>query len=107
MGGWFFSSKPSVPYQKTFIVKLQGLTWYLQANGLYDAVTNPTFNARRFELFYQQNGTWDNFDFAHPHLGTVRCRFGEPVEVPEGTPNGGGLIEPFDITLIQHNPGYT
>lgn len=106
MNGWFFSSKPNVPYQKTFVVKLQGLTWYLQANGLYDITTNPQFNAHRLEKFYQDNGTWDNFDFPHPHLGTIRCRFAEPVEVPEATPNSGGLIEGFDITLIAHNPGY-
>lgn len=106
MNGWFFSARPNVPYQKTFVVKLHGLTWYTQPNGLFDADTNPGFNARRLELFYEQNGTWDNFAFDHPHLGTLQCRFAEPVEVPEGAPNAGGLIEAFEITLIEHNPGY-
>lgn len=106
MNGWYFSSKPNVPYQKTFVVKLQGLTWYLKPDGMYDYTTNPLFNAARLEEFYRQNGTWDNFDFAHPHLGILRCRFGDTVEVPEAVPNSGGLIEAFDITLVQHNPGY-
>lgn len=107
MNGWHFSSKPSVPYQKTFVVKLQGLRWYLTGSGAYDIGTDPYFNARRLELFYEQNGTWDNFFFPHPHFGTLPCRFAEPVEVPEAVPNSGGLIEGFDITLVHHNPGYS
>ena len=106
MNGWFFSAKPNVPYQKSFTVKLQGLTWYLQPDGLYDSATNPQFNARRLELFYETNGTWDNFDFPHPHLGVVRCRFKEPVEVPAAIPDSGGLVEAFEIQLIHHNPGF-
>lgn len=106
MNGWFFSSKPNVPYQKAFTIKLQGLRWYLQPNGLYDATTNPGFNARRLELFYERHGTWNNFDFPHPHLGMLRCRFREPIEIPEGIPNSGGLIEAVDIQLVHHNPGY-
>jgi hypothetical protein len=102
MNGWFFSARPTVPYQRAFAVKLQGLVWYLQASGLYDITTNPQFNARRLELFYEQNGTWDHFDWQHPHLGLIK----EPVEVPEGVPNSGGLVEAFDIQLIHHNPGY-
>lgn len=106
MNGWTFTSKPAVPYQKTFVLRLQGLRWFLLPAGGYDVVTMPLFNARRLELFYEQNGVWDNFDFPHPHLGTIRCRFAEPVEVPEAAPNSGGLIEAFEVTLIQHNPGY-
>ena len=106
MNGWFFSSKPNVPYQKTFVVKLQGMKWYLQSNGLYNIVLDPTFNARRLELFYEQNGTWDNFLFPHPHLGDIQCRFAEPVEIPAAIPNSDGLIEGFEIKLVHHNPGY-
>jgi hypothetical protein len=106
MNGWFFSAKPKIPYQRTFIVTLQGMYWYLGGTGLYDAITNPRYNARRLEIFYQANGTWDNFDFVHPHLGAMKCRFAEPVQVPEAIVNSGGLIDKFDIKLIEHNPGY-
>lgn len=107
MNGWNFSSRPSVPYQKTFVVKLQGMTWYLRdGTDLYDSSTNPELNARRFELFYEKVGTWDSFQFPHPHLGLLEARFAAAVEVPEAIPNSGGLIEGFDVTLIHHNPGY-
>jgi hypothetical protein len=66
-----FSSKPKVPYQKTFVVKLQGMRWYLKRTGLYDEVTDPRYNARLLELFYEAHGTWEAFDFPHPHLGVI------------------------------------
>jgi hypothetical protein len=106
MNGWFFSSKPKVPYQRTFIITLQGMRWYLSGTGFYDDITNPLYNAHRLERFYQANGTWDSFAFTHPHLGPMTCRFAEPVQVPEAIINSGGLIDKFDIKLIEHNPGY-
>lgn len=107
MNGWQFSSRPTVPFQKTFLVKLHGLTWYLNdASGLFDPLTDARFNARRFEQFYEEHGTWKPFTFPHPHFGNILCRFAAAPEVPEGIPNSGGLIEGFDVQLVEHNPGY-
>jgi hypothetical protein len=106
MNGWTFTARPNIPYVRTFSVKLMGMTWYLLANGLYDETTNPYFNARRLEKFYEGVQLWDNFDFPHPHLGTLKCRFFAPLDIPEAVPNSGGFIDGFEITLIQHNPGF-
>lgn len=107
MNGWAFSAKPTTPYQKQFRVKLHGLRWYTDpVTGLYDSATNPTVNARALELFYQEHETWKSFDWVHPHLGAMVCRFQNQLTVPEGIENGGGLLEPLEIVLIQHNPGY-
>lgn len=106
MNGWTFSAKPTVPYVRKFRLTLHGMRWYLQGNGLFDVTTNPSFNARRLEAFYEANGTWDNFAYAHPHFGTMQCRFASAVSIPEGLPNSGGLIDGFQVELIQHNPGY-
>lgn len=106
MNGWPFTAKPKVPYVKSFTIKLGGMYWHLKQTGLYDESTEPRYNARRLELFYEAHGTWKPFDFPHPHLGLITCRFKEPVEVPEAIPNSGGLIEAFDIQLIVHSPGY-
>lgn len=106
MNGWFFSSKPNVPFQKSFIVRLQGMHWYLKNGGLFDISHNPRYNARRLELFYEQVGCWDHFEFPHPHLGTITCRFKEPLEIPESLVNADGLIDAFEVQLIHHNPGY-
>jgi hypothetical protein len=106
MNGWAFTSKPKVPFVKTFAVKLQGLYWYLQPNDLYDATTNPQFNARRLELFYQEHLTWKPFTFPHPHLGNLQVRFAQSLEVPEAIPNSAGLVDGFDVQFIEHNPGF-
>lgn len=107
MNGWNFSAKPTVPYQKKFRVMLHGLRWYLQSNGLFDTTTDLTHNARVLELFYEQNGTWDSFTWAHQHLGSLTVRFAAPVVVPAALPNSGGLIDPVEITLVHHDPAYT
>jgi hypothetical protein len=106
MNGWSFAAKPNVPFQKTFLVKLQGVTWYLKGDDQYDISTNPRFNARRLELFYEEHGTWKPFQYRHPHLGVIEVKFKEPIEVPEAIPNSGGLIDGFDIQLVHNNPGY-
>lgn len=106
LNGWTFSSKPSVPYQKKFRVTLHGMRWYLQANGLFDETTDLQHNARRLEKFYETNGTWDNFQWTHPHLGVLTVRFASPVQIPAGIPNSNGLVPAFEVTLLHHNPGY-
>lgn len=106
MNGWHFAAKPSIPFQKVFVVKLHKLRWHLNADGTFDAATDPQFNARRLEQFYEDNGVWDNFTFPHPHFGDIQCRFLEPVEVPPGEKNSGGLIDEFEIILVEDNPGY-
>jgi hypothetical protein len=107
MNGWTFTAKPTIPYQRKWKVTLHGMKWFLQSNGLFDTTTQPMINARRLELFYQSNGVWDNFSWTHPHLGALTCRFDAAVAVPAGIPNSGGLIEAFEITLVEHNPGYS
>lgn len=108
MNGWQFTSKPTTPYQRKFKVTLHGMRWYLNATtGLYDTTTNPTFNARALEIFYEQNEQWNPFVFPHQHFGNLDCRFAAPLQVPEAIPNSNGLIAPFEMTLIHHNPGYT
>lgn len=106
MNGWTFTSRPNVPYVKTFRINLYGLEWYIDpATGLYDSTTDPTHNARALELFYQTHELWAPFNWTHPHLGPMVVRFKSPVEIPAG--QATGVIEkPVEIMLIHHNPGY-
>lgn len=106
MNGWAFSARPSVPYVREFSVMLHGLRWFLHTDGTFDSTTSATINARALEIFYETNGCWDNFAWAHPHFGTLQCRFKEPFTVEPALPNSGGRIAAFEIKLITHNPGY-
>lgn len=105
--GWQFASKPRVPFCRRFKVQLHGMRWYLNADGTYDASTDPTHNARALELFYQQTRLWDNFSWNHPHLGTLQVRFAEKLNIPAAPANSNGNLAPVEVQLIEHNPGYT
>lgn len=105
--GWDFTAKPVVPYRAKFRVQLHGMRWYLNAGGTaLDITTDPTINAGRLRQFYKDNRLWDNFSFAHEYLGTITCRFAEPVNIPPAIGNSRGLIPMFEVVLLHHNPGY-
>lgn len=105
--GWNFTSRPTAPYQRRFKLKLYGLRWFIDdATGLYDVNEAPQINARVLEIFYAKRQTWLPFNFNHQHLGPMICRFASAVQVPEAEPNSNGFINPVEVTLIEHNPGY-
>lgn len=107
MNGWTFTAKPTTPYVRRFKLTLHGLRWLLTGVGIYDATTTPTINAAALEAFYKAHEGWDPFYWQHPHIAApLLVRFASPVTVPAAMPNSGGWIEPLEIDLIEHNPGY-
>lgn len=107
MNGWQFTARPTTPFQRRFKVTLHGLRWYTNpSTGVYDLSTNPTFNAAALEAFYKEHELWKSFVFPHQHIGSIDVRFFSPVNVPAGKQNSAGLIEAFEVMLIEHNPGY-
>ena len=107
MNGWSFSSKPNVPYQRRFRLKLYGLRWYTNpTTDYFDATINPDFNAHALELFYARHQNWNPFLFTHQHLGLMTCKFQGAVTVPAAPEGSGGWLDPVEVTLIHHNPGY-
>ena len=105
--GWEFTSKPNTPYRPIYKLTLYGMRWYLNAAGTaFDLTTNPTFNAARLRKFYLDNRTWDSYAYTHQTLGAMTCRFATPVNIPLALPNSGGLIDKFEVMIIQSNPGY-
>lgn len=109
LNGWQFTSRPTTPYQRKFKLVLHGLQWYTNSTtGIYDSTTDPTHNARALELFYQEHEGWKAFEFVHQHLSSspIICRFAAPVQIPAGIINSGGVLNPLEVMLIEHNPGY-
>lgn len=107
LGGWQFTSRPTVPYQKRFKVKLHGMRWYTDSvTGLYDSATDPTHNARALELFYEAHRKWRPFYWTHPHLGLLTVKFDSAVDVAPAIENSGGLCDVVEISLVHDNPGY-
>jgi hypothetical protein len=105
MNGWEFTAKPSTPYRRKFKLTISGMRWRMGGAGL-DVTTDPTMNAGRLLQFYQARRKWDTFTYNHEYLGTITCRFSEPLAIPKAIPNSNGLIPDFEVILIHHNPGY-
>lgn len=103
--GWDFSAKPSVPYRAKFRLVLSGMRWYI-SGGALDVTTNPTMNAGRLLNFYKTNRRYGTFTYAHEYLGTITCRFAEPLQLAPALTNSNGLIESAEVMLIHHNPSY-
>lgn len=108
LNAWTFSSKPTVPFQRSWRVTLHGMKWYLNATtGVFDLTTDVTHNAALLEKFYQDHGTWDSFSWTHPHIaGALTVRFKTPLQIPAALPNSGGVLAPLEVMLLHHNPGY-
>jgi hypothetical protein len=105
LNGWVFHPRAKIPYRPTFKVTLYGLRWYLVGAGL-DLTTNPTLNAGRLLNFYIGNRKFGTFDFNHEYRGNIICQFDKPVTIPAAEPDSGGLVKPFDVTLVQYNSAW-
>lgn len=105
MNGWEFTTKPSVPYRARFKLTLSGMRWRL-SGGALDTTTDPTTNAGRLLNFYKARRKWDTFTYNHEYLGTITCKFAEPVVIPKAIQNSNGLIPDFEVTLVHYNPSF-
>lgn len=105
--GWVYNPVPVLPFRPTFKVTLEGLRWYLNNEGnALDTTTDITRNAGRLEAFYLIHRLHRPFNFQHEYLGNLEMRFYEPVSVPKGLENAGGVIDSFEIMMIQHTSSY-
>lgn len=101
MNGWLFAARPVSPMQKRFRVQLHGLRWYLNNDDTYDSTTNPNFNARALELFYEEHEMWKTFEWDHPHLGMLNVKFAAPVNVPAAPAGNDGMLNALEIMLVE------
>lgn len=98
---YMYTSPPVAPDQRIFIVKLQGMTYFLNANGTINTTTQTGRNMAVFEQFYLDHKLYMTFDFTHPVYGLVKCKFNKPLEIPEGIAGGVGILPSFDVELVE------
>ena len=96
-----YTSPPVAADQRTFIVKVQGMQYFLTALNAIDLTESPGRNMAVLEAFYNEHKMYLNFDFTHPVYGLVVCKFSTPLEIPEGIAGGGGILPTFDLELIE------
>lgn len=96
-----FDVQSFFPDQRTFILNLQGMAYFLNLSGQMDLAKEPGRNLQVLENFYQQHRLSQSFTFNHPTLGAIECKFNNPLEIPAGIRGGNGLVPDFDVELIE------
>lgn len=96
-----YTAPPLAPDQRSFIVKLQGMAYFVDSNGLIETVSQPGRNMAVLEDFYSNHKLYLTFQFTHPVYGLLNCKFSRPLEIPDGLPGGNGLLPSFEVELIE------
>ena len=100
-GSYMFTAPPSAPDQRIFTLTLGGMQYFLNTNGSINRSTKPERNMAVLEDFYADHRLYLTFDFLHPVYGGIKCKFNRPLEVPRGMAGGNGVLEAFDVELIE------
>jgi hypothetical protein len=104
-GAYTFTAAPDAPPQRTFTLYLAGFKYYVNTDGSLDLTTNATVNnLGALVAFYNLERMYKTFTFPHPVWGNINCKFAQPLEVPKGFPGGDGMVEAFNLVLIE-DPG--
>jgi hypothetical protein len=99
---WVFPIKPNAPDQRTFVLTMRGMQYFLNGvDPLPDPTIVPERNAKALSNFYETHQQWDTFIYPHPVYGNITCRFKNPLRLPEGIDGGTGLLPEFEIVLIE------
>jgi hypothetical protein len=94
-----FTATPTAPDQRVFMLKLQGMEYFLLPDGSLDLTTTLSRNLGAFEEFYREHQLHTEFNLAHPVYGTVKCKFLRPLEIPEGIRGGNGVWDTIEVEL--------
>lgn len=102
-GGYSFDTDGGYPPLKKFTLTFTGYQYYLkEVNGVevVDKEKNiDKNNMGALEDFYLRHLTYKNFEYNHPVYGKVIVRFSEPLVIPEGIPEGRGILNDFNVVL--------
>ena len=101
--GYQFAAAPQLPLVRRFTLSFQGLIWYMNGSGVYDATIDPANNALAFVNFYLANTTYKSFIYPHPAFGNLICKFAAdaPPEIGKSLPGGTGVTDVFDVFLVE------
>lgn len=98
---YLYTAPPLAPDQRIFNVKLQGMTYFVNANGTINTTLQIGRNMAVLEQFYLDHKLYLTFQFPHPVYGTVNCKFNQPLQIPEGVEGGSGMLPAFEVELVE------
>lgn len=98
---YVFTAPPTAPDQRSFILTLSGMQYFVASDGSIDRSEQPERNMAVLEDFYNDHKTYLSFQFEHPVYGMLNCKFARPLEIPTGIPGGNGVLESFEVELME------
>lgn len=98
---WEFTAEPDAPDQRIFKLDFEGMEYFTDAGGAVSASIAPQRNMLALEQFYQRHRQWKSFIYPHPVYGNVVVKFQMPLRTPKGVKKGNGVVEKFEISLIE------
>lgn len=73
----------------------------LTFSGMHYGAAKADLDMTVLETFYRQHRLDREFEFVHPNYGTLACKFLEPLNIPKVKPGGYGILEDFEVKLIE------
>ena len=98
---YMFTAPPSAPDQRIFTLTLAGMQYFTNPNGSINTSISTSRNMAVLEDFYNDHKLYLTFNFNHPVYGAIKCKFNRPLEVPKGMVGGNGVLETFDVELVE------
>ena len=98
---YMHTAPPSAPDQRTFVLTLTGMQYFCDGSGGVTTAPEPERNMAVLEEFYNNHKLAFSFLFDHPVHGQLVCKFGRPLEVPEGISGGDGVLEDLKVELLE------
>lgn len=100
--GYSFATDGKYPVVRKLVLSFTGYKWYLNEEKNIDTETNKNINNMgTLRDFYLNHLTHKVFLYNHPSEGPLEVRFYEPLKLPKGLKEGNGVVEDFEIVLIQ------
>lgn len=100
-GGYQFTTPPTAPDQRTFVLHFPAMKYFTNSLGDLDETITPSLNMFRLIKFYQTYKTYKSFDYTHPVYGLLKVRFSKPLVEPEVLKGGFGITKDFEVNLIE------
>lgn len=100
--GYSFATDGKAPPIRELTLDFTGYKWYLNSEGEIDPEVNKNINNMgALRDFFLSHLTHKQFIYNHPSDGEIYVRFKEPLSIPKAKPDSGGIVEDFQVTLIQ------
>ena len=100
-GSYIFSAGPDSPDQRMFKLTFEAMKFYTDELDVLDATVYLETNMKRLIDFYQAHKLHISFIYPQPVYGDIEVKFNKPLPEPKGIKGGDGVIEGFEIELVE------